>query len=108
MKLRVEVGKFVRQDVGVGDDVELFLAKLLLDLDHIGNQAVFSRQFTRVREVVNLLIVLELLVDVSVNASTRPHNVPVVALCQHEPICLERRLDKLRISTVHLVQRVCL
>lgn len=55
MEMRVKVCKLIWQDVGVRNDVELFLPKFLLHLDHIIAQPVFPCEFKRLWEVVDLL-----------------------------------------------------
>ena len=69
VKVTVEVSELVREDIAVWYDVKLVLAPLLLHLDHVGNQSILPRQLIRVGKVVDLLVLLQLLVDVSVHAS---------------------------------------
>lgn len=104
----VEVSEFIGQDIGVRNDVEVVFTILFLQASDIGDESVLSGQLITVREMVNLLEFLELLVDGGVDASRRPHDIPVVTLSHLELICVEDSLDQPGVSLMHLVEHVCL
>jgi len=54
----VKLSEFVRQDVSVGHKVEVLLAVLLLHSNHVEAQSIFPRNFMRLREVVDLLVLV--------------------------------------------------
>lgn len=84
----VEVSELIGQDIWIRNDVEVVFTILFLQASDIGDESVLSGQLVAVREMVNLLEFLELLVDRGVDASRRPHDIPVVTLCHLELICV--------------------
>lgn len=86
MKMRIEISKLIRQDVSVGYDVEFFLAKLLLHLDHVSTKTVFSCQLVRLRKMINLLALVKAFILIKLQALASPKNVPVVGLSLHKTI----------------------
>ena len=55
----VEVAKFIRQDVGVWAEVKGRLAKSFLHADDVETESVFSGDFITLREMVDLLILIQ-------------------------------------------------
>lgn len=55
----VEVTKLIRQYVGIGAEVKCRLAKALLESDNVKAETILSGNLVRLREVVNLLVLVE-------------------------------------------------
>jgi hypothetical protein len=55
VEVRVKVGKLIRKDIRVGQDIKNLLAEAFLHLNNVLTKAVFTSQFIRHREVVDLL-----------------------------------------------------
>lgn len=89
MKVVVEVGELVRQNIAVRYYVKLFLAILLLHFYDISDESVFTSKFVRVGKVVDSLIILEFFINVRVHSSRRPHHVPVMTLRSYEAIAFK-------------------
>ena len=89
VEVGVEVCELVGEDVGVWNDVESLLAELLLHLDNVLTEAVLPGQLRRVREMINLLIFVKIVVDVLLLGLTRPEHVPVVSFSLSKAIRFE-------------------
>lgn len=76
----VEIAKLVWKDVSVWHEIEILLAKLLLHADHIVTQSIFSSDFIALREMVDLLVLIEPFIEVALAAATAPKDVPFMAL----------------------------
>ena len=61
----LELVELIRQHVGVGDKVELRAAELFLHLQVVVAQAVLASDFVTLREVIDLLILVETLILVA-------------------------------------------
>ena len=102
VEVRVEVGEFVRQNVGVRDDVEGLFAELLLHFDDVFAESILARQLGRHGKVVDLLVLVQTLILILLNALTGPQQVPIVPLCLAKPVRLKHRLDQLGLRLDHL------
>ena len=60
----VEVSKLVWQDVSVRYEVEACFAKLLLHPHHVVAQSILSCDFITLREMVDLLVLIQTFVDI--------------------------------------------
>ena len=89
----VKVAEFFRQNVGVRRQVERRLAVLLLHPHNVKAHAVFARDFGRVGELVQLLVLIQAFVLVALEGATRPEQVPVVALRLRKVVVVEDALD---------------
>lgn len=74
----VEVPKLLRQDVGVWRQIEGGLPMLFLHPHDIVAEPIFPRDLVRVRELIDLLILVQAFVLVGLEASARPKQVPVM------------------------------
>ncbi len=59
LKVSVEFSKLIREDVSVWDEVELSLPMLLLHLYRIEAQSILPRDFVTMREMVDLLVLVQ-------------------------------------------------
>ena len=64
----VEFTKFIWQDVGVRNEVEMLLSEALLHPHDIEAKPVLSRDFVALRKMVNLLILVQALIEVTLAA----------------------------------------
>lgn len=62
--MRVKISEFIRQIVGVWDDVEGLFAELLLEFDNINAKSILPRQFETIWEVVDLLVLIKIVINV--------------------------------------------
>ena len=104
--MRVEVGKLVREDVRVRQNIEDFLAEALLHLYDVFAQTVFSSQLIRHREVIDLLVLVHGLVDVRLDALTCPQDVPFITFGLAESTGLHDSLDELGVRLHHLEEHL--
>ena len=58
----VKVAEFVRQDISVRAEIESTLAEALLQTHDVEAEAILTRNFVALREVVNLLVLVQTLV----------------------------------------------
>ena len=72
MEVGVKVGKLVRQDIRVREDVEGLLAEAFLHFYHVFAQAVLTGQLVRHGEVIYLLVLCHLLVNGGLYTLRRP------------------------------------
>ena len=72
----VEVTEFVREDVSVGHEVEVLLAELLLHPHHVEAESIFPGYLVALREVVDLLVLIEALIEVRFTIGSAPEDIP--------------------------------
>lgn len=104
--MRVKVSELIRQNVGVGNDVEDFLAETLLHLNDVFTKAIFPCQLVRHREVVDLLKLIHLVVHKGFDALGGPEDVPLVAFGLAKPIRFHNGFDKFGICLDHLEKHI--
>ena len=78
VEMAVEVCKLIWQVISIRYDIKRLLTKLLLHLDHVSTQPVLPCQFKAVREMVDLLIFIHIVIDIRFIALTTPHDIPIV------------------------------
>lgn len=61
----VKFSELVGQDVSVGHKVKVVLAVLLLHAHHIEAEPVFARDLVTLRKMVDLLVFIEALIEVT-------------------------------------------
>lgn len=74
----VKVAKFIGKDVGVGCEIEGSLSKSFLESDNVEAEAVLPCDLVTLREVVDLLVLVETLVLVALAGAGGPENIPFV------------------------------
>lgn len=67
--VRIEVTKFVWQDVSVRYKVKVCLAKFLLHADHIVAEPILSRYFVALREMIDLLELIQTFIKIALAAA---------------------------------------
>lgn len=82
----MEVVELIRQNVSVWDKVELVSAKALLHLDVIVTKSVFSSDLIALRKVIDSLVLIQALVEITFAGTCRPKQVPFVRLRQGEVV----------------------
>ena len=93
MEMRVKVSKLIWENVRIRYDVETFFSKFLLHLDHILAKAVFSREFAWIREMIDFLVFMEVVVYVLLLGLTSPKYVPIMALCLTKSVSFKHWLN---------------
>ena len=73
-----QISILIRQNVGIRNKVVMLPSEFLLHLDIVEAKSIFSGYFVRVGEVVDPLILVETLVEVSLACAARPQEVPLV------------------------------
>jgi hypothetical protein len=86
VEMHIKIVEFVRENIGIRNDIERSMAEFFLHVDDIFTQAVFPRDFVASREVVYFLVFIETLVNVGVGAAIHPKDVPVMGFCTPETI----------------------
>ena len=82
----VEVTELVGQDVGIRAEIESGLSKALLQAHNIEAETVFSCDFVRLWEVIDLLVLIEAFILVAFAAARTPQNVPLMTICRAEAV----------------------
>lgn len=89
----VEITEFLRENVGVGSKVERGFSELFLHSDDVEAETVLSSDLGRLRELVDLLVLVQTLILVVFTAATGPKQVPLVTLSLAQPVLLEDTAD---------------
>lgn len=74
----VEFAKFIGQNVGIGHEIEVLFTIPLLHPNNVEAQSVLSCDFMTLREVIDLLVLVQALVEVTLAARGAPQYVPLV------------------------------
>ena len=74
----VKVTEFVRQDVGIGTEVQSRLAEALLQPNYIETESVLAGNLITLREMVKFLELIEAFVLVALAGTGTPQDVPLV------------------------------
>ena len=80
----IKFTKFVGENVGVRHKVKVLPAVSFLHSDDIEAQPVFPGDLVTLREVVNLLVFIKSLIQVTFATARGPQNVPLMALSWRE------------------------
>jgi hypothetical protein len=102
----VKVSELVRENVGVRDEVEVSLPELLLHADHVVTQAVLPSDLIALREMVNLLVLVQALVEIALAARGTPEDVPLMRLRVRETVALEDGSKEFVVESEHLVEEL--
>ena len=70
--MRVEVLKFVGQDICIRDEVEVTASEALLHLPKVVTKTLLSSNFVTLWEVVDALVLVEALVEKTLARASRP------------------------------------
>ena len=89
LEMIIEVTEFIRNDVGVGEEIKVLLSKLLLHFIDIWSQFVFSGYFKTLWKVVDFLKFIESFVEVRFAWATTPEYVPLMWLCVGKVVCFK-------------------
>ncbi len=60
--MSIEIAKLIRQNIGVRNEVEVLLAILLLHSYHVKAESVLTGNFIALREVIDLLMLIQTLI----------------------------------------------
>lgn len=99
-----EVPVFVREDVGVRDEVKVLSSKFLLHLDIIEAQPVLPRDLIRVWKMIDSLVFIQTLIKIRLAAATGPEEIPFVGFGVFEIVCFTDTTDEFCVTLQNLVQ----
>jgi hypothetical protein len=85
----IKISKLFGKNIGVWGQVECRLAIFFLHSDQIEAKSVFFGDFVTVGKLVNLLVLVQTFVLVRFTGTTRPKQVPLVAVCLSKLLVLE-------------------
>ncbi len=85
----VEVTELVWQDVGVRDEVKVHLPEFVLHLYHVSTESILPGDLVTLWKVVDLLVLVQAVVQVTLARTGTPQDVPLVALRVGEPVGLQ-------------------
>lgn len=107
-KRLLKLGRLFRQQVALGDKVELLGAKLLSHLHEVARHAVLSCELGGVHIMVYLLVLEQLLINLlfTIKAVAGPQQRPdarIVGVCVLDAAGLQHLLDELRVGVDRLV-----
>jgi len=61
----IKITEFIWKNVGIRNKVKVSLAKFLLHADHIIAQAVFYGDFVALRDVIDLLVLIQAFIEIA-------------------------------------------
>jgi len=97
LEMGVEITELIRKDVSIRDEVILLFSEFLLHLNDIYTESVFSGDLIRLREMIDLLELVETFINVRLATCRRPQNVPFMAFCMTESVGFKSRAHHLDI-----------
>jgi len=65
VEMAIEISELIWQVVSIWNDVETFLSELFLHFYNVGAKPVLTGEFETVRKMINLLILVKVIVNVS-------------------------------------------
>ena len=77
----IEFAKLIWEDVSVWHEVEVLFAISFLHPDNVEAKSVFPRDLMTLREVVDLLILVQSFVEVALATGGAPENIPLMRFC---------------------------
>jgi len=86
--MSMEIGVFIRQDVGIWNEVEVLFAEFLLHFHDISTEFVFPGNFVTGREMIYFLEFIEAFVEVLLTIGVAPQDVPFMRFCVIETVML--------------------
>jgi len=86
LEMLVKFSKLIRDHVSVRQEVERCLSKPVLHPVDVDRKLVFSSQFERLREMINLLILVQTFVKVAFASTAAPEDIPLVGLSVGKPV----------------------
>jgi len=89
----IKLTEFIWQDVSIWNKVKMLFAKSFLHSDDVEAEPVFPCDFMALREVIDLLILVQAFIQVALAAGRAPQNVPLVRLSGSESCSLEDGTD---------------
>ena len=84
----------------------MLFAKSLLHSDDVEAEPVFPCDFMTLREVVDLLVLVQAFVQVALAAGGAPQNVPLMGLGGRESCSLKDRADQFVVEAEHLIEQL--
>ena len=85
----VEVTEFIGEDVGVGTEIKSILTEALLKPHNIEAKSVLPGDFVTLREVIELLVLIQTLILVALAGAGAPEDVPLVRVGRGEAMLLK-------------------
>lgn len=64
MEVAVKVGEFVRQVIGVRNDVESLFSVFFLHFNDIGTKSILSGKLETIGKVIDFLVIIQTFIDV--------------------------------------------
>jgi hypothetical protein len=93
----------LRQDEGLGQEVEVLWRVSVLHATYVQCKAVFASEFYCHWKVINFLIRIQSLIEVALSLSMGPKNVPIMSVRGNKPVKLKQESYKLGLTLQHLV-----
>lgn len=64
LEVSIEIAKLIWQNIGVWHKIEVLLAISFLHSHHVEAQAIFTSDFVTLREVIDLLVLIQAFIDI--------------------------------------------
>jgi hypothetical protein len=97
------VCKLIWETESLRSDVEGFPSELLLHPDDIHTELIFPGDLIRGREVIDLLVLIESIIEIRLHDHRHPEYVPVVSFCIMESMGFQSRSDEFTFALDELV-----
>lgn len=101
----VEVTELVRQDVRIRAEVKCLLAIALLQADNVKAETILASDLVRLREMIELLVLIKALILVTFARARAPQDVPLMTICRAKSVLLKNATRQLVVEPDHLVQK---
>lgn len=102
----IEITEFIWQDVGIWTKVKRILAESFLKAYNIEAQTILPGNLVALRKVIDLLILVESLILVTLARTWAPEKVPLMGIRWTEAMLLKHWPAKLIIESDHLVKQL--
>lgn len=89
VEVAVKVGEFVRQVIGVRNDVESLFSVFFLHFNDIGTKSILSGKLKTIGKVIDFLVIIQTFIDVLFIGLTWPEEIPIVCLSLLECVRLQ-------------------
>lgn len=102
----VEFAKFIGQNVSVGNEVKVLLSVTFLHAHDVEAEAILAGNLVALREMVDLLVLVEAFIQVALAGGRRPQDVPLVRLGRRKTARLKHGSNQFVVKSQHLIEKL--
>ena len=85
----IEISKLIWKVVRIWNYVESFFAVFLLHFDDVCTKPIFSCELVAAWKMIDLLVVIQVIINVGLEALAAPQHCPIMGLSLLESVCLK-------------------